>query len=195
MIRSFRKADFEQIACTVFVGAFTGLVDVFINTVIDTLEEAVNVVQKLGPLNDGHTNIINGALIFDSTYTTLEKGRSAFGKWLASNVCPRAISDEDQNKIFDAINQVNSVIVDVATLPTGGEALAAFRLASGGFKWSRFDPLLDELLPSTKHDPNVDPPTIEPKPDREPPTPTDKARPSDPSESEHGEKLRKKMTG
>lgn len=164
-------------ACEVWIGALTGFVDFFIDAVIDTLEQAIEAAENLGAvngnkeffaLNAGHQDVIQAALLMNQTYSTLEKGRDAFGKFIASKVCPQgALSAEQSSQIFGAINQVNWLVVSAVTLPEGAGAIAdAFRLLQTP-KWARgLDPP-DSVLPKSP-DPN---PKVPPKPIKPSPKP------------------------
>ncbi|QIX00519.1 hypothetical protein AMS68_006036 [Peltaster fructicola] len=120
-----------QVVCTVWVGALTGIVDALINTVLDTAEKAIKAVEAVGTITPTHDKLIQGALKFKSANADVSQARSAFGKWVASKVCDiGALSKDQSDQIFDAVSQVNNIVITAATLPVGGGVLSGFRLAS-----------------------------------------------------------------
>ncbi|KAJ8612418.1 hypothetical protein MRB53_037459 [Persea americana] len=161
-----------------FIHALPHLADV--DTTIDSIETAIQSVKSIGDLTQNHKDIFQTAASIQHAIADMDKGKDAFGKWVASKVCPAGQLSEDQtNEIFKTVYDINQLIAAVATLPDGGAVLSSFRLAGDAPKLIDGDSILSSL-PKEWTGPKTKPDNpIKPKPKDEKPTKPTKA--SDPA--------------
>lgn len=120
-----------QVACLVWVGAFTGFIDYFGNMAINGIEDVIKLTKKLGPPTDGHRAIVQAALQSKATFDQLEQGRDFFGKAIAKKACQGPLTDKQVNEIFDGINKAAAITIEAASLASGlGEWAGVLRMGT-----------------------------------------------------------------